>query len=320
MKQKNIWLATLVAIASIAGAQSNEGPTIFTGATTSPDAVVSINQTGDGNLINGTTKSGALVLTVDPSGAVGSVGPGAGVAGWDTSTNVTFPLAGVQGIVSNGNGSTGLEGVALTQGGIAYGVTAFVQSPFATAARIINKSDTGGNLLVGIVGSANRKVFRVNNNGRGFFDGGTRVGGADFAESIAIVGKRSAYSPGDVLIIDRSGERRLTQCQTPYSTLVAGIVSTKPGVLAAPFGSAEPSASSRKQGQQVPLAVVGIVPTRVTDENGPIEAGDLLVTSSEAGRAMKGTDRTRMMGAVVGKALQPLRSGKGVIEILVTLQ
>src|SRR4051794_5290302 len=82
MKQKNIWLATLVAIASIAGAQSNEGPTIFTGATTSPDAVVSINQTGDGNLINGTTKSGALVLTVDPSGAVGSVGPGAGVAGW----------------------------------------------------------------------------------------------------------------------------------------------------------------------------------------------------------------------------------------------
>jgi hypothetical protein len=35
---------------------------------------------------------------------------------------------------------------------------------------------------------------------------------------------------------------------------------------------------------------------------------------------MKGTDRGRMMGAIVGKALQPLRSGKGVIEVLVTLQ
>jgi hypothetical protein len=35
---------------------------------------------------------------------------------------------------------------------------------------------------------------------------------------------------------------------------------------------------------------------------------------------MKGTDRSRMLGAVVGKALEPLSEGKGVIEVLVTLQ
>ena len=35
---------------------------------------------------------------------------------------------------------------------------------------------------------------------------------------------------------------------------------------------------------------------------------------------MKGTDRTRMLGAVIGKALEPLREGTGVILVLVTLQ
>lgn len=38
------------------------------------------------------------------------------------------------------------------------------------------------------------------------------------------------------------------------------------------------------------------------------------------GYAMKGTDRTRMLGAVIGKALAPLDSGTGVIMVLVTLQ
>ena len=54
--------------------------------------------------------------------------------------------------------------------------------------------------------------------------------------------------------------------------------------------------------------------------DGAIKAGDLLVTSSKAGYAMKGTNRKKMMGAVLGKALQPLPKGDGVIQVLVTLQ
>lgn len=68
------------------------------------------------------------------------------------------------------------------------------------------------------------------------------------------------------------------------------------------------------------MAMVGIVPTKVTAENGPIKRGDLLVTSSKMGYAMKGTDRSRMLGAVVGKAMGSLEQGSGVIEVLVTLQ
>ena len=68
------------------------------------------------------------------------------------------------------------------------------------------------------------------------------------------------------------------------------------------------------------MAMMGIVPTKVSAENGPIETGDLLVASSTMGYAMKGTDRSRLTGAVVGKALASLDSGTGVIEVLVTLQ
>ena len=68
------------------------------------------------------------------------------------------------------------------------------------------------------------------------------------------------------------------------------------------------------------MAMMGIVPVKATTENGAIRPGDLLVTSSEVGYAMKGTDRSRMLGAVIGKALGNLESGTGVIEAVVTLQ
>ena len=102
-----------------------------------------------------------------------------------------------------------------------------------------------------------------------------------------------------------------------YSTRVAGIYSTKPGVLATTHSIDESDALA----EEIPLAIVGIVPCKVTAENGAIAPGDLLVTSSSTlGYAMKGTNRIRMLGAVVGKALEPLREGKGVIQVLVTLQ
>ncbi len=62
------------------------------------------------------------------------------------------------------------------------------------------------------------------------------------------------------------------------------------------------------------------MPCKVTAQNGAIEVGDLLVSSSQPGYAMKGTDRRRMLGAVVGKALELLANGNGIIQVLVTLQ
>jgi hypothetical protein len=35
---------------------------------------------------------------------------------------------------------------------------------------------------------------------------------------------------------------------------------------------------------------------------------------------MKGTDRSKMLGAVLGKGLESLQEGTGLIQVLVTLQ
>jgi hypothetical protein len=82
----------------------------------------------------------------------------------------------------------------------------------------------------------------------------------------------------------------------PYSTAVTGIYSTKPGTV----GRRQATAKSP---DEVPMAMVGVVPIKVSAENGTIRPGDLLVTASKSGYAMKGTDRGRMLGAVIGKAL-----------------
>jgi hypothetical protein len=137
--------------------------------------------------------------------------------------------------------------------------------------------------------------------------------GGDYAESVDVTGNRKNYQPGDVLVIDPSAPGKFLKSAESYSTAVTGIYSTKPGVV----GRRQKTVKSP---DEVPMAMVGIVPTKVSAENGPIRPGDLLVTSSKLGYAMKGTDRNRLTGAIIGKALSSLDSGTGVIEMVVTLQ
>jgi len=137
--------------------------------------------------------------------------------------------------------------------------------------------------------------------------------GGDYAEAVNASGDRKHYEPGDVLVLGSDADGEVEKSSEPYSSMVTGIFATKPGVI----GRRE---SLSKSAQEIPMAMVGIVPTKVSAENGPIHRGDLLVTSSKPGYAMKGTDRNRMLGAVIGKAVGNLDTGTGVIEVVVTLQ
>jgi hypothetical protein len=139
------------------------------------------------------------------------------------------------------------------------------------------------------------------------------VCGGDYAESVDVSGDRRKYEPGDVLVIDPDAPGKFLKSAEPYSTAVLGIYSTKPGTV----GRRQ---TTPKSADEVPMAMIGIVPTKVSAENGPIHPGDLLVSASTPGYAMKGTDRSRLVGAVIGKALGRLDSGTGVIEVGVTLQ
>ncbi len=195
-----------------------------------------------------------------------------------------------------------------------YGVTidAAHSNPKITGGIVVNAST--GNEYLGMTNGVHK--FRVDVNGVVYADGGYQSSGADFAESVAVNGPRSTYEPGDVLEIDQTADRHLALSSSAYSHLVAGIYSTKPGMLASPHAIDDAAIKT----SEVPLAVIGIVPCKVTAANGAIQRGDLLVTSARRGYAMKGTDHRRMLGAVVGKALEPLPKGEGVIQVLVTLQ
>jgi hypothetical protein len=60
--------------------------------------------------------------------------------------------------------------------------------------------------------------------------------------------------------------------------------------------------------------------------NSPIAIGDLLVTSSKPGVAMKsipidlGGTKIHRPGTIIGKALEPLATGEGEILILLSMQ
>lgn len=113
---------------------------------------------------------------------------------------------------------------------------------------------------------------------------------------------------GAVVVIGEDG--RLQCSTTAYDTRVAGIVSTSPGMS---LGVKEEG----NEGEKL-IAVAGRVPCKVDATYAPIEPGDLLTTSETPGYAMKATNPK--VGTILCKALEPLDSGTGVIEVLVTLQ
>ena len=73
-------------------------------------------------------------------------------------------------------------------------------------------------------------------------------------------------------------------------------------------------------GNRLAVALMGKVLCKVDARCEAVAVGDLLTSSATPGHAMKAADPGRAFGAVIGKALAPLTSGKGLIPILVALQ
>jgi hypothetical protein len=138
------------------------------------------------------------------------------------------------------------------------------------------------------------------------------LGGGDCAEDfdVALV---AAAEPGTVMCLDAEGNLR--PCSSDYNKKVAGVISGagsyRPGLVL-----------DRREGasDRAPLALIGKVYCKVDADRFPIEVGDLLTTSSTPGHAMKAEDPMKSFGAVLGKALQRIASGRALIPILVALQ
>jgi hypothetical protein len=237
----------------------------------------------------------------------------AGVRGLSSSTSTTSN--GVIGYTS-GAGS-GVYGESSSGNGV-YAFTSgsanslWVQHDGTGASTTGTPAATTRNLAVFNANGTN--VARIDRTGRGFFNGGTQINGADMAEAFNVEGTISAYEPGDVLVISTTSDRTVELSSEPNSTLVAGVYATKPGMLLTERTIDE------NQSDLVPMGVVGVIPTKVTTENGPIRRGDLLVTSSTPGHAMRAGDDPRT-GTVIGKALQAFDgTGTGRIDVLVNVK
>ena len=69
------------------------------------------------------------------------------------------------------------------------------------------------------------------------------------------------------------------------------------------------------------MGVIGVIPTKVCLEGGNIKRGDLLVTSSTPGVAMKADIDKVKVGQVIGKALEDFSSDTpGKIKVLVSIK
>ncbi len=128
--------------------------------------------------------------------------------------------------------------------------------------------------------------------------------GADLAE---IYRSTEKLVPGDIVSIDTTKDNSIVKTRVAEDTLVAGIVSTEPGLLM----------NATERGYK--LALVGKVPAKVCNEGGKIKRGNLLVSASLAGYAKKAGANPKA-GTVIGKALQNFDSRKGTILVLVNLQ
>ena len=112
------------------------------------------------------------------------------------------------------------------------------------------------------------------------------------------------YEAGTVVVFsDKDSEFELTESTTSHDRTVAGVISTNPAYLM----------NSTTEG--VALALQGRVPCKVL---GPIQRGDLVVTSNTPGTAQRLDDSSYLPGVVIGKALGTIEDDSvQTIEVVV---
>jgi hypothetical protein len=282
-------------VAAVYGEQRGGGPGVFGIAKGNGTGVFGTSANGEG--VHGETSSTTFAavagIELNSSSNIAAVygeqrGGGPGVFGIAKGNG-----AGVFGTSASGEGVHG----ETTSAGTAA-VAGIMRNPKGTGAGVYGESQGQGPA--------------------GFFKGNVVVTGdialasADCAEDFDVAVPEEA-TPGTVMALGPDGA--LVPAQEEYDRRVLGIVSGagryKPAII---LDRQTPGAG------RACIALLGKVCVKVDAQYGAVEPGDLLTSSSTPGYAMKASDPLRAFGAVIGKALDGLHAGRGMIAALVNLQ
>jgi hypothetical protein len=301
-------------------------------------AVVGVN-TGNGWAVYGTSDNSGVVgvsktwmgvygetaSTVGGSGVAGeNKGSGSGVSGHGTVGNGGW-FESEQGEGVRGNSKNANHGGVVGTNS-AGGDGGYFESSAAGGSGLQAISHSGAAGIVAKNTGQGPALYcepSGDNSWAGFFRGKVHVDhsieafdvlilGADCAEDFEIA-EGDDPEPGSVMVI--RGGAVLEKSTRAYDRRVAGVISGAgtyaPGIVLG---------RDSKTRSGVPIALAGRVFCKVDASSGDIEVGDLLTTSDTTGHAMKASEDGAAFGAVIGKALAPLRTTFGLLPILVALQ
>jgi len=134
----------------------------------------------------------------------------------------------------------------------------------------------------------------------------------DLAERVDIAVDDIAEA-GDVVVVDPNNIDTYRRSSEAYSQSVAGVISTAPTIVV----------GDGKTDYTAVMAMIGRVPVKISSENGAIKRGDLLVSASLPGYAMKYNpedDNGLKMVGIVGVALDSFADVGGTGKIMALIR
>ena len=205
-------------------------------------------------------------------------------------------ISGLTTITNSAVSTSTSTGALVVSGGVGIAGNIHVGGSGGTAATMTGNLAITGNILPGTTNS-----FSIGSPGRTFTTVYARATSAQYADLAEIYVPNQHYEPGTVVVF--GGDREISETTADHDPRVAGVISTNPAYLM----------NSTAEG--LPVALTGRVPCKVI---GPINKGDLLVTSRLGGVAQRMLADRYVPGCVLGKSLQNVAHSEIVtIEIVV---
>lgn len=269
------------------------------------DAALIVDKTGaSGDAITASI-SGKTVFQVSPA-ASGTTVNGIQIVGSSTTNTVFINPIGTDataaiGLRSRAGGNVYIDTGGAGSGGVLIGQNTASNVTIGTTSNHVVFGDfiatsnltTQGELELGSTGtlSSGGRIW-TNSNGRNWRFNSV-ANSADYSEYLQ---QSDTSEPGDVMVMSKTSYETVSRSTKPYDQNVLGVV-TKYGTSNNAGDCWDGTACDRSADPHwANVGMLGQVYTKVSVENGNIQPGDPLTTSSVTGVAMKATKAGRIVG------------------------